>query len=205
LTTANAAFLYKKKTPGVKELKPAGKGGPPPSYSLTKDITHCTPVASKKKRVKIMHERFIRMMATGLGTGLSPVAPGTVGTLLGIPLYLVFIRFPWPVALFSIITFAFFAVYISQEAERIYHEKDPGRIVIDEIAGFQVTMFLVEPTLWHILLGFFLFRLFDITKPFPIRLCERNLPGGYGVVGDDLAAGVYANIILLFLVRCVMQ
>ena len=151
-----------------------------------------------------MHERFIRMMATGLGTGLSPAAPGTVGTLVGIPLYLVFIRFPWPVALLSIVAFALFSVYISQEAELIYREKDPGRIVIDEIAGFQVTMFLIAPTFWSIVAGFLLFRIFDIIQPFPIRLCERRFPGGYGVVGDDIAAGVYANIILVFFVQWVV-
>ncbi|HOO90641.1 MAG TPA: phosphatidylglycerophosphatase A, partial [Syntrophales bacterium] len=142
--------------------------------------------------------------ATGLGSGLSPVAPGTIGTLVGIPVYLIFSRLSWPLYLLSVVAFSLFAVYVSQEAERIYHEKDPGRIVIDEIAGFLVTMFLVTPTAWSVLGGFLLFRTFDIIKPFPIRVCERRLPGGYGVVGDDIIAGIYANIVLLLLLRFVM-
>ncbi len=151
-----------------------------------------------------MQDRLIRIAATGLGSGLSPLAPGTAGTLVGIPVYMVFSRFPWPLYLLSVIAFSLFAVYVSQEAERIYNEKDPPRIVIDEIAGFQVTMFLVAPTVWHILLGFIIFRIFDIIKPFPIRLCERSFPGGYGVVGDDIVAGIYGNVILLLLIRFVI-
>lgn len=152
-----------------------------------------------------MYERFVRVAATGLGSGLSPLAPGTAGTLVGVPVYMVFGRFPWPVYLLTVVAFSFFAVYVSREAERIYHEKDPPRIVIDEIAGFQVAMFLVTPTLSHVVVGFILFRLFDIIKPFPIRLCERKFPGGYGVVADDIVAGVYANIILLLLVGFVIR
>jgi len=151
-----------------------------------------------------MQDRLIRIAATGLGSGLSPLAPGTAGTLVGIPVYMVFSRFPWPLYLLSVIAFSLFAVYVSQEAERVYNEKDPGRIVIDEIVGFQVTMFLVIPTVWHIFWGFIIFRVFDIVKPFPIRLCERKLPGGYGVVGDDIVAGIYGNIVLLLLIRFVI-
>jgi len=152
----------------------------------------------------IMHERFVRIAATGLGSGLSPLAPGTAGTLVGVVVYLVFSRFEWPLYLLSVAAFSLLAVYVSGEAERIYREKDPPRIVIDEIAGFQVTMLLVAPTPWHVFWGFILFRAFDIIKPFPIRLCERKFPGGYGVVGDDIVAGIYANIMLLLLVRFII-
>ncbi|MDD5723071.1 MAG: phosphatidylglycerophosphatase A [Syntrophales bacterium] len=151
-----------------------------------------------------MHERFIRVAATGLGSGLSPFAPGTAGTLVGVLVYMVFSRFPWPLYLLSVVVLSLFAVYVSWEAERIYNKKDPSLIVIDEIVGFQVTMFLVAPTAWHVFSGFILFRAFDIIKPFPIRLCEQKLPGGYGVVGDDIVAGVYSNVVLLLLVRFVM-
>ncbi|TFG91879.1 MAG: phosphatidylglycerophosphatase A [Syntrophobacterales bacterium] len=151
-----------------------------------------------------MNERFIRIAATGLGSGLSPLAPGTAGTLVGVLVYMVFSRFSWPLYLLSVVAFSLFAVYVSWEAERIYNEKDPPRIVIDEIAGLLVAMFLVTPTLWHVFWGFILFRAFDIIKPFPIRLCEQKFPGGYGVVGDDIVAGVYANIMLLLLVRFVI-
>ncbi len=152
----------------------------------------------------IMNERFIRIAATGLGSGLSPFAPGTAGTLVGVLLYLVFSHFHWSLYLLSVLSFSIFAVYVSREAEVIYHEKDPSRIVIDEVAGFQVAMFLVQPTPWNVLMGFILFRLFDIAKPFPIKLCE-SFKGGYGVVADDLVAGIYANIVLLLLIRFVIQ
>lgn len=94
------------------------------------------------------------------------------------------------------IAFTLFSVYISGEAEKIFREKDSQRIVIDEIAGLQWTMLFITPTLIHVIAGFVLFRLFDIMKPFPVNLCQSRLPGGWGVVGDDVAAGIYSFIIL---------
>lgn len=149
----------------------------------------------------LLGERFIKITATGFGSGLMPFAPGTAGTIVGIPVYLVFSYFSWPLYLLSILALSALAVYVSGEAERIFNEKDSSRIVIDEIVGFQFAMFLVTPTVLHIFLGFLLFRFFDIAKPFPVRLCERKFPGGYGVVGDDIVAGIYANIILLLLIK----
>jgi phosphatidylglycerophosphatase A len=93
------------------------------------------------------------------------------------------------------------AIYISREGEKIFNEKDSPRIVIDEIVGFQWTMFLVLPTVLHILLGFFLFRLFDIVKIFPAGYLQNRLPGGYGIVIDDVVAGMYSNIILLLVIK----
>jgi phosphatidylglycerophosphatase A len=147
-----------------------------------------------------MSDKFIRILATGFGSGLAPLAPGTAGTVVGIPLYLVFSSFSWPLHFLSIVALSFLAIFVSQEAERIFGEKDPSRVVIDEIVGFQFTMFLVAPTVVHILAGFLIFRIFDIVKPFPIRLSETKLPGGYGVVGDDIIAGIYGNIILQVLI-----
>ena len=143
-----------------------------------------------------MRGKFIRVMATGLGTGLSPFAPGTVGTILGIPLYLLFALFSPTLYLLSTIAFCFFAVYISGEAEKLYGEKDPSKIVIDEIAGFLVVMLFVPVSPYTVAAGFILFRFFDILKPYPIRLMEQRLPGGYGVVADDVMAGIYAAIVL---------
>ena len=130
-----------------------------------------------------------------------PFAPGTAGTIIGIPVYLVFSCFSWPLYLISVLALSALAVYVSGEAEKIFNEKDSSRIVIDEIVGFQFAMFLATPTVLHIFLGFLLFRFFDIAKPFPIRLCERKLSGGYGVVGDDIMAGIYANILLLLSIK----
>ena len=147
-----------------------------------------------------LNERFVKILATGFGSGLAPLAPGTAGTLVGIPLYWVFSVLPWPLWLITVLAFTFLAWHVSDEAERLFGRKDAPCIVIDEIAGILWTLFLVEPTALHIALGFVLFRLFDITKPFPARLFQDRLPGGLGVVADDLAAGVYANLVLQALI-----
>jgi len=143
-----------------------------------------------------VYEQYVKIMATGLGTGHFPVMPGTAGTVVGVPVYLVFSVFPWPVYLLSTVALFFLAVVVSRDAARIYGTADPSCVVIDEIVGFVCTMFLVTPTLVHIGLGFVLFRFFDIVKPFPVRYLETALPVGYDIVGDDVAAAVYANIVL---------
>lgn len=130
-----------------------------------------------------------------------PFAPGTAGTIVGIPLYLIFSHLSWPLYLIWVLLLSSFAVHVSGKAEEIFNEKDSSSIVIDEIAGLQFTMFLVTPTVSHIFCGFLLFRFFDITKLFPARFCERRLPGGYGVVADDIVAGIYANILLLLSIK----
>ena len=83
----------------------------------------------------------------------------------------------------------------------MFGEKDTSLIVIDEMVGFQWTMFLVAPTVLHVFIGFILFRLFDIFKMFPAGYFQRRLPGGYGIVIDDVVAGMYANIALLLLIK----
>lgn len=149
----------------------------------------------------LLGEKFIKVVATGFGSGFAPFAPGTAGTMVAVPVYLIFSPLSWPLYLLSVAALTFLAVHVSQGAERIFHKKDAPQIVIDEIAGFLWTMFLVGPTFRHVLLGFILFRIFDIIKPFPARLCHERLPGGYGVVFDDVVAGIYANICLLLLIE----
>jgi phosphatidylglycerophosphatase A len=141
------------------------------------------------------------MLASGFGSGFSPLAPGTAGTLVGIPLYWVFSALPWPIWLITSLAFTALAWHVSDEAERLFGRKDAPCIVIDEIAGLQWTLFGVAPTLPHVALGFVLFRLFDIVKPFPARLFQDRLPGGCGVVADDLAAALYGNLALQILIR----
>ena len=109
--------------------------------------------------------------------------------------------FPWPVYLLTAVAFAFLAVYIADRAETLFPGKDSPHIVIDEIAGMIFTFFLVTPTAVHILAGFLLFRFFDVVKIFPANWFQRRLPGGLGIVADDLAAGVYANLVLLALIH----
>ena len=155
---------------------------------------------SAKKRC-LLNERFVRITATGFGSGYAPLAPGTAGTIVAIPLYLVFSFFSWPLYLLSVLAFTCLACLVSGEAEQLFRGKDSPRIVIDEMAGFLWTLFLVPPTAAHIVAGFVLFRVFDIVKPFPARTIQDRLPGGYGIVGDDLVAGIYSNVALALLSR----
>jgi phosphatidylglycerophosphatase A len=143
--------------------------------------------------------RLILVIATGFGVGYSPIAPGTLGTLIAIPIYYFLSEIPSPIYEITLIAFFFLSVWISTNAETYYGKKDDQRIVIDEIIGFLITMLWIPRTGHFIIVGFFLFRFFDILKPFPIRRLERRLKGGFGVVLDDVLAGVYANIILHFL------
>ena len=140
-------------------------------------------------------------MATGCYAGYVPMAPGTLGTLVAVPLgYLLSLLGPLEGVLF-IAAFAGFAIWVSGEGEKVFQSKDPGLIVIDEMAGFLVTLFLISWSWKNVVTGFFLFRLMDVVKPFPIRRLESRWPSGWGVVGDDVLAGVYANIILRFATR----
>jgi phosphatidylglycerophosphatase A len=149
----------------------------------------------------LLDEKFIKVIATGFGSGFAPLAPGTAGTVIGIPIYLLFSLLSWQLYLITLTALSFLAIYVSQEAEKLFGEKDSPRIVIDEIVGFLWTMLLVAPTVLHVLLGFVFFRIFDIAKVYPADYVQDKLPVGYGVVADDVVAGIYSNIILQVLVR----
>jgi phosphatidylglycerophosphatase A len=134
-------------------------------------------------------------MATGFGAGYAPIAPGTVGTLAAIPIFLFLSTIPSPVYEVTLVTFFFFSCWVSEQAGHVWLKKDDQRIVIDEIMGFFVAALWIPKTLPFVLAAFFLFRFFDILKPPPIRWVE-SLRGGFGVVLDDVLAGIYANIVL---------
>ena len=140
--------------------------------------------------------KFVIVFATWGGTGYSPVASGTVGTLAAIPLYLLLARMPLPLYLVTVAGFVFFSCWVAGAAETIFGEKDSGKIVIDEVAGYLVTMTAVMPSWTAVFAGFCLFRLFDIWKPAPANYFDRHLKNGFGVVLDDVAAGVYGCISL---------
>jgi phosphatidylglycerophosphatase A len=140
--------------------------------------------------------RFFLLFSTGFGVGYSPIAPGTLGTLIAIPVYYFLSEIPSPLYEITLIGFFFLSVWISENAETFFGRKDDPRIVIDEMIGFLITMLWVPKTTRFIIIGFFLFRFFDILKLFPIRHLERRLKRGWGVVLDDVMAGVYANILL---------
>ncbi len=144
-------------------------------------------------------DKWIRVLATGFGTGLSPFAPGTMGTLAGVLICLASSPLPWLFRLFFVVAISAVSIYVAGEAEKLYGNTDDQRIVIDEIAGYQVAMLPVAVTGLHLLTAFVLFRIFDIWKPFPLKHFQK-FPGGWGVVADDLGAGVYTGILILILV-----
>lgn len=144
---------------------------------------------------------FIKLLATWGGSGYSPFASGTVGTLAAIPFYLWLARLPLPFYLLTLVAFFFLSCWISGRAEIIFQEKDSGKIVIDEVVGYLVTMTAIPVDWRYIVAGFFLFRLFDIVKPPPANWFDSKLKNGYGVVLDDVAAGVYAWLCLFILAR----
>jgi len=123
------------------------------------------------------------------------MVPGTAGTIVAIPIYYFLSYIPSPVYEVTLVAFFFLSVFVSEKAQQYWGKKDDRRIVIDEIMGFFVTMLWAPKTASMIIAGFFLFRFFDIVKPPPIRRLEY-VRGGYGVVLDDVLAGVYANIVL---------
>jgi phosphatidylglycerophosphatase A len=141
-------------------------------------------------------EKAVMFLATGGYVGNIPVAPGTFGSLLGIPLCYAFAQVRLPLAVLGAVGLIVFAIWIAQLAETITKQKDPGKIVIDEIAGMSVTLIGVPFHLTSVVVGFFIFRVLDILKPFPIRSLERRIAGGAGVVLDDVAAGIFGNILV---------
>ncbi len=142
---------------------------------------------------------WIKLFATFFYSGLSPKAPGTVGTLAAIPL--VFFAYTLGRESYVAITvlLVIFSIFICQLYEQRNEVHDSSEIVIDEVAGFLITMALIPLSFKSLVLGFLLFRLFDILKPFPISLLDKKVQGGFGVVVDDLVAGLFANIILQML------
>ncbi|OGQ90984.1 MAG: hypothetical protein A2289_00725 [Deltaproteobacteria bacterium RIFOXYA12_FULL_58_15] len=143
-----------------------------------------------------MRRKFILGVASWGGLGYLPKGPGTWGTLGAIPLWWVLATLERPVFVAVCFVFVGVAILVSHEAEKIYGSHDVGHIVIDEVAGLLVTVVGV-PCRWpEVLAAFVLFRLLDIVKPWPIGWIDRRVPGGAGVVLDDVAAGVIGCLVL---------
>lgn len=142
----------------------------------------------------------VLVLALGFGSGLSRFAPGTFGTLVAIPLF--WFMQPLPVLYYSLITLVLFALGIvlcGVAAQRLGVHDHPG-IVWDEIVGYLVTMVMAPTGLTWIIVGFILFRLFDIWKPWPIGWLDAKVSGGLGIMVDDVLAGIYAALVLQLLV-----
>lgn len=138
------------------------------------------------------------LLAFGFGAGLAPKAPGTAGTIVAVPLFLVLVNLlPSLYAYLAVLVAAFVAgIFLCGQAARDLGVHDHGGIVWDEFVGFWLTMVLVPVTWPWVLAGFVLFRGFDILKPWPIGWLDRKVHGGFGIMLDDVIAGLYAGIVL---------
>lgn len=143
----------------------------------------------------------LHLLAFGFGSGLAPRAPGTFGTLVGIPLYLLLQDLALPVYLGLVLAGFLAGIGICGRTSRDLGVHDHGGIVWDEIIGYLLTMTLAPAGWTWVLIGFLLFRFFDILKPWPIRWLDRRVPGGFGIMLDDLLAGVYAGLLMLLIER----
>lgn len=139
-------------------------------------------------------ERLRRSIATAFGTGRLPIAPGSFGSLWGVLFAWALFRAGGHLAVLAGLACVTAAGYWSTaQPERRFGSSDPSSVVIDEVAGQMLSLLFLEPTAFRLLLGFAFFRLFDIVKPYPVRRLE-SLPGGSGIMADDLLAGVLANL-----------
>lgn len=142
----------------------------------------------------------IHFLALGFGSGLAAKAPGTFGTLAAVPLYLLLAQLPlsWYLAVTLVCVLA--GIYICDKAAKDMGVHDHGAIVWDEVAGLLITMIAAPAGLLWLIIGFVLFRLFDIIKPWPIRWLDAKVEGGFGIMIDDVLAGIFALICLQVIV-----
>lgn len=146
--------------------------------------------------------RVVEFFVKGLGTGWIPWAPGTWGSLLGLALayYSRSILLTWPEQLIAAVVVALISWGLIHLHEKKTQEHDESSVVIDEIAGILFVFIGIPMTLPNIAAGFFLFRFFDILKPYPISWADRSVPGAFGTLLDDLMAGAIGCVFLQFIV-----
>jgi phosphatidylglycerophosphatase A len=142
----------------------------------------------------------IHLLAFGFGAGLSPKAPGTMGTVVAVLIYLVLPSMP-PIIYAGLVLLSFvFGIWICAKTAEDLGVHDHGGIVWDEFVGYWITMFMAPSGLFWVLLGFVLFRLLDIFKPWPIKWADKELAGGLGIMLDDVLAGIMAALCMQALV-----
>ena len=135
----------------------------------------------------------LHLLSLGFGSGLSPFAPGTMGTLVAIPLYLLLSQLNLLTYLLVILGGFIVGVYLCDYTSKALGVHDHSGIVWDEFIGYWITMIAVPAITWQwVLAGFVLFRFFDIVKPWPVKLADKRVPGGFGIMIDDVLAGLYA-------------
>ena len=155
-------------------------------------------MSNKNPKIENLNKKVlsspVRFLAFGFGSGLAPFAPGTFGTLAAIPLYLLMQPLSLPSYLLVTAIVCVVGVWICGKSSELLGVHDHSGIVWDEFAGYFVTM-IAAPTGWlWIVVGFVLFRLFDIWKPWPISVLDKKVHGGLGIMVDDILAGIFALI-----------
>jgi len=146
-----------------------------------------------KKYLKLTNP--IHFLAVGLGSGLSPIMPGTMGSLMAIPLWLLFYCLtPMLYWVFILVTFIF-GCFLCQKTSDDTHTHDSGHIVWDEFVGMWITLFFIPQIsiLW-VTIAFVAFRIFDMAKPWPIRWFDKRVPGGFGIMVDDVIAAIFSSL-----------
>lgn len=141
----------------------------------------------------------VHFLAFGFGSGAAPVAPGTFGTLAAVPLYLLLAQMPLGAYLLALVVLFGVGIWLCEKTAQDLGVHDHGGIVWDEFVGYWITMVAAPPGWWWLVVGFALFRLFDILKPFPISWLDRHIKGGIGIMVDDAVAGTFAWLCLQLL------
>lgn len=136
----------------------------------------------------------LHWLAFGFGSGLSPWAPGTAGTVVALPLYLLFAGAPVLIYLAVVLIALFFGAWLCGRTAEELGVHDHGGIVWDEFVGMWITLFMAPVEWLWLVVGFLLFRLLDILKPWPIRWADKRVPGGWGIMLDDVLAGIMAAL-----------
>ncbi len=140
--------------------------------------------------------RIARLIASSCYLGFAPIVPGTFGSMGGLFLYFILLAVPyWWVYVTVVTILVLLGIWAAGKAERESGIVDPSFVVIDEVAGQLITLFLIPLSWVNVAAGFILFRLLDIVKPFPARQAE-SLPRGWGIMMDDVIAGIYGNLLM---------
>ena len=141
-------------------------------------------------------QNTVLFLATGGLIGYSPVAPGTFGSLAALPLCLLIASMDIGIGALVLLALVLVSTWIAHAAEKIFGQTDPKQVVIDEICGMAIALFALPFVPVFVVGGFALFRVFDILKPLPISGVDKQVSGGWGIMLDDVLAGIFANILL---------